>query len=176
MKAKIYAWLNELGGCASRLGLHSYLVGGAVRDMRLGKKHLDWDIAVEGDTSKLVKHLAKKHNAKIISHERFGTFILELPDGKHIDFATARSETYPRPGALPVVKFASIKDDLFRRDFTINAMAIELDGKKPGHIIDYYGSLTDLKKNICACSTKKVSATTLRGYCALQDLPRAGLK
>lgn len=152
---KLHPELTEIGRCANELGLRAYLVGGAVRDLLLKKKHLDWDIVVEVDTSKLVRRLAKKHNAKIISHERFGTFVLELPGGKHIDFATARRETYPKPGALPVVTFSTLKDDLFRRDFTINAMAMTLDGGKPGQIIDYYGSMNDLKKKSLRILHKK---------------------
>lgn len=136
--------LKEIGFWGDKLSLPVYLVGGAVRDMLVGRKKLDWDIVTEGDPVKLVKLLSEKWNAKIISHRRFGTYVLILPDGRHIDFATARKETYPSPGALPEVSFSNLIEDLYRRDFTVNAIALPLNAENRGEIIDYYGGTKDL--------------------------------
>jgi tRNA nucleotidyltransferase (CCA-adding enzyme) len=120
-------------------------VGGAVRDRLLKIPSVDIDIVAEGDPAALAGLTAKQYRAKIKHYPRFGTFVLDLPGGGHIDFATARKETYPRPGALPKVKPSKIKDDLKRRDFTINAVALALSGRKPA-LIDLYGGLKDLKE------------------------------
>jgi YfiH family protein len=115
-----------------------YLVGGAVRDLLLGRGRADVDLAVEGDAAAL----AAKLGAEPAEHERFGTAKVRL-DGHEVDVAGTRSETYPRPGALPVVSPAeSIRDDLGRRDFTINAMARPL--REPAKLIDPHGGEADL--------------------------------
>lgn len=115
-----------------------YLVGGAVRDLLLGRGRADIDLVVEGDAAALAERLG----AEVTSHERFGTAKVEL-NGHQIDIAAARSESYPQPGALPVVMGgADLADDLQRRDFTINAMAIPLRGEP--HLIDPHGGEADL--------------------------------
>ena len=115
-----------------------YLVGGAVRDLLLGRGRADIDLVVEGDAADFAARLG----GEVISHERFGTAKLTL-DGHQLDIAGARAETYPQPGALPVVQTgARLEDDLARRDFTINAMAIPLRGE-PG-LIDPHGGEADL--------------------------------
>lgn len=115
-----------------------YLVGGAVRDLLLGRGRADIDLVVEGDAGALAGRLG----AEAISHERFGTAKVKL-NGHEIDIAGARSESYPRPGALPVVEpGADLAADLRRRDFTINAMAIPLLGEP--RLIDPYGGEADL--------------------------------
>lgn len=114
-----------------------YLVGGAVRDLLLGKARTDVDVAVEGDAI----DLADRVGSKIRAHERFGTATVRLGEVT-VDLARTRSETYPRPGALPEVRPASIDADLARRDFTINAMALPLD--QPGHLLDPHGGREDL--------------------------------
>jgi tRNA nucleotidyltransferase (CCA-adding enzyme) len=107
-----------------------YLVGGAVRDLLLGRGRADIDLVVEGDATALAERLG----AEVVSHERFATAKVRL-DGHELDIASARSESYPHPGALPVVEpAATIEEDLRRRDFTINAMAIPLLGEP--HLID----------------------------------------
>jgi tRNA nucleotidyltransferase (CCA-adding enzyme) len=112
----------ELAGVRSLGGDPVYLVGGAVRDLLLGHDRADIDLVVEGDAAVLAERLG----ADVISHERFGTAKVKL-DGHEVDIASARSESYPRPGALPVVvPDAELAADLRRRDFTINAMAIPL--------------------------------------------------
>lgn len=115
-----------------------YLVGGAVRDLLLGRGRVDVDVVVEGDALALAERLA----ADAVSHERFGTAKVKL-DGHEIDIAAARAEEYPEPGALPVVQAgADLAADLRRRDFTINAMAIPLNGEP--RLIDPYGGQADL--------------------------------
>jgi tRNA nucleotidyltransferase (CCA-adding enzyme) len=115
-----------------------YLVGGAVRDLLLGRGRADIDLVVEGDAAALAERLG----AEVTSHERFGTAKVKL-DGHEVDIAAARSESYPRPGALPVVVGgADLANDLRRRDFTINAMAIPLRGEP--RLIDPHGGEADL--------------------------------
>ena len=115
-----------------------YLVGGAVRDLLLGRGRADIDIVVEGDAAALASRLG----AGVVSHERFATAKVSL-DGHEIDIATARIESYPRPGALPVVEPAArIEPDLARRDFTINAMAVALHAE--ADLIDPHGGRADL--------------------------------
>ncbi|MDX6608617.1 MAG: hypothetical protein QOF85_542 [Solirubrobacterales bacterium] len=115
-----------------------YLVGGAVRDLLLGRGRADIDLVVEGDAAALATRLG----ADVVSHERFGTAKVVL-DGHQVDIAATRSESYPRPGALPVVEVgADLAADLRRRDFTINAMAIPLHGEP--RLIDPYEGQADL--------------------------------
>jgi tRNA nucleotidyltransferase (CCA-adding enzyme) len=115
-----------------------YLVGGAVRDLLLGRGRADIDVVVVGDAARLAASLG----GEVLTHERFGTAKVRL-NGHELDIATARSESYPRPGALPVVEPATaIEDDLRRRDFTINAMAIPLHGEPL--LIDPHGGQADL--------------------------------
>jgi tRNA nucleotidyltransferase (CCA-adding enzyme) len=115
-----------------------YLVGGAVRDLLLGRGRADIDLVVEGDAAALAQRLG----AEVASHERFGTAKVKL-NGHEVDIAAARSESYPRPGALPVVEpGAELAADLRRRDFTINAMAIPLWGEP--RLIDPFGGEADL--------------------------------
>jgi tRNA nucleotidyltransferase (CCA-adding enzyme) len=124
-----------------------YLVGGVVRDLLLGIPNLDLDFVVEGDAIELAKELAQTTNAKLITHPMFNTANIKL--GKwSIDIAMARTETYTKPGALPSVKPGTLKTDLFRRDFTINAMAISLSQTKYGELVDLYGGLDDLKNKL----------------------------
>jgi tRNA nucleotidyltransferase (CCA-adding enzyme) len=118
-------------------GTPLYLVGGAVRDLLLGRERADVDVAVEGDSAALARSLGEDVRA----HERFGTATVRL-EGLVVDLATARAESYPYPGALPEVRPAGLAEDLARRDFTINAMAIPL-GREP-ELIDPHGGEADL--------------------------------
>ncbi|MCB4790561.1 MAG: CCA tRNA nucleotidyltransferase [Elusimicrobia bacterium] len=137
--------LKQISRYADKLNKHAYLVGGALRDILLKKKVLDLDIVIEGDAQGLINELSKAWKAKTIVYPEFGTYILKYKKGRHIDFATARKESYPKPGSLPKVTFSNLKDDLYRRDFTINAMALALSGTCKGRIIDYYGGQKDLE-------------------------------
>ena len=122
-----------------------YLVGGVVRDLILGKIQLDLDVVVEGDATVVAKAVAKHYGVSFRRHHAFGTATVDFDKFK-IDFATARREHYTHWGALPKVKPATLREDLFRRDFTINAMAVSLNKNNYGKLIDYYGGASDLKK------------------------------
>jgi tRNA nucleotidyltransferase (CCA-adding enzyme) len=118
----------------------AYLVGGAVRDLLLGRRRADIDVVVEGP----VDEIAHRLGGSVRSHERFATATVSV-DGLEVDLATARSETYPRPGALPEVRPATLADDLRRRDFTVNAMAWPLGGDD---LVDLHGGLADLGSGV----------------------------
>ena len=120
-----------------------YLVGGPLRDLLLNRPSLDIDTAVEGDASALARELAGATAGRVISHPAFLTATVRIP-GFHLDLITARSETYARPGALPAVRPATIREDLLRRDFTINALALRLNGPQAGEVVDLSGGLDDL--------------------------------
>jgi tRNA nucleotidyltransferase (CCA-adding enzyme) len=120
-------------------------VGGFVRDLLMAQSNLDIDIVVEGDGIAFAQAFAAAENGSVKRHQQFGTAVVSLPDGYKIDVATARTEIYEHPGALPSVKPGSIKDDLRRRDFTINAMAIELNEDRFGELVDFFGGRLDTK-------------------------------
>lgn len=131
-----------------------YLVGGIVRDILLGEKVFDIDVVVEADAIDFAKYLSKCFNARCVTYNAFGTASLFLSSVR-IDFVTARSEIYKYPGALPTVKKGALIEDLFRRDFTINAMALSLNKNSLGALIDPYNGLEDLKKKkICVLHDK----------------------
>lgn len=127
-----------------------YLVGGFVRDLVLGLPPTDFDLVVEGDAIALARTLAAQYGGKVTSHLRFGTAQWFPPDSDQrvLDFISTRSETYKHPAALPTVKPGSLTDDLLRRDFTINTLALRLDGKHWGELHDGLGGLEDLKKGL----------------------------
>jgi len=138
--------VRSVGRLAQAHGMKAYLVGGPVRDLVLKHPHIDLDFTVEGNAIRLADSFAQAHRgAHVVRHPAFKTAAVRLADGILVDFATARSETYTRGGAFPKVKPSGIKDDLFRRDFTINAMAVSLDPMTWGKIVDPYDGLADLK-------------------------------
>ena len=109
-----------------------YLVGGTVRDILLGEESFDVDIAVEGDAIAFAYALAEALDGRATPHRRFGTAVVSYGDGERVDVVTTRTEFYDAPGALPTVERAGLREDLFRRDFTINAMAASLArGSRP---------------------------------------------
>jgi len=130
---------------ADELGYGAYLVGGFVRDLLLRVPNLDLDIVIEGDGIKFAYVLAETLGGRVNAHEKFATAVVVLQDGRRIDVATARMEYYPEPAALPEVKMGSIKRDLYRRDFTINAMAIKISQEDAYTLIDFFGGQRDLK-------------------------------
>lgn len=132
---------------ASGLGQELYIVGGVVRDLLLGRANLDFDLVVEGDAIQLAQKIAKGSQAKLTIHSRFGTAKLKYP-GFSLDLATARSESYSKPGALPTIKPGNLKDDLKRRDFSINAMALHLNPQHFGELIDSYHGKDDLENRL----------------------------
>jgi len=121
-----------------------YLVGGTVRDILLAERSFDVDIAVEGDAIALAQALADALGGRVRAHEKFGTAVVVYGDGDRVDVVTARTEFYDAPAALPSVEHASIREDLFRRDFTINAMAVSLKGDDYGRLVDPFGGRVDL--------------------------------
>jgi tRNA nucleotidyltransferase (CCA-adding enzyme) len=137
-------FMQVAGEVAHSQGEALYLVGGVVRDLLLGQSNFDLDLVVEGDAISLAQQLARTKQGKITVHPRFSTAKLRW-NGWSVDLATARSESYAKPGALPTIKPGSISSDLARRDFTINAMAIELNSDRFGQLIDLYGGQNDLE-------------------------------
>jgi len=122
-----------------------YLVGGSVRDILLGEPNFDVDIVVEGDAIALAKQLAKKLDGRTRAHRTFGTAVVLYGDDGRVDVVTARSESYHAPAVLPTVEPGTIDEDLHRRDFTINAMAVSLKGDAVGDLVDPFGGRTDLQ-------------------------------
>jgi len=126
-----------------------WLVGGAVRDALLGlRPGTDLDLVVDGDALPVASRLAPALGARLVVHPRFGTAALELPGGVSVDLATARRERYPAPGALPEVEPGTLDDDLARRDFTINAMALGVAGAAEGDLRDPHGGVRDLRARV----------------------------
>jgi tRNA nucleotidyltransferase (CCA-adding enzyme) len=120
-----------------------YLVGGAVRDALLGHPSYDLDLVVEGDVTSFAQRLADRLDGRYQTHDAFGTAVVEF-EGGEIDIATARTETYKEPAALPDVSFATLEEDLARRDFTINAIAASLAEEDFGRVIDPHEGRADL--------------------------------
>jgi tRNA nucleotidyltransferase (CCA-adding enzyme) len=120
-----------------------FLVGGTVRDLLLGRASFDVDITVEGDALAFARGLG----GEVTAHGRFGTAVVRFTDGRHVDVVTARRETYSGPGALPDVEAGTIEDDLARRDFTVNAMAVSL-GEDFGRLVDPHGGRADLEARV----------------------------
>ena len=139
--------IRAAGELAADKGQSLYLVGGAVRDLFLGRPNLDLDLVLEGDAPSLARELAKLRGGKVLTHPRFCTATISQGTIS-LDLVTARSETYAKSGALPAVKPGTIQDDLFRRDFTINAMAAHLDPARFGELVDPYGGKGDLDRSL----------------------------
>src|SRR5712692_7481220 len=148
LPAKIFKRLQEIGRLADATSMSAYLVGGLVRDLLLGRQNLDVDIAVEGDGMAFARRLADRYGAGLKVFDRFATALVVFPDGFKLDVATARCESYAHPTALPTVEPSSIKDDLYRRDFTINALAIRLKASHFGELVDFYGGQRDLERKV----------------------------
>lgn len=129
---------------AEKLSLNIFLVGGFVRDLLLGIENLDIDIVVEGDGILFAENLAAQTRSKLITHDKFKTAIVFTKHYK-VDIASTRVEFYTRPAALPTVWESSLKQDLYRRDFTVNALAVQINRRGFGKIMDYFGGARDLK-------------------------------
>ena len=140
--------LREVGRLAQSRGMSVYLVGGPVRDLLLGRQQLDLDVAVEGDGPQFAQACAQMLGAAVTVHEAFMTAVLALPGGRRIDIATARRETYEHPGALPTVEPAPLAEDLARRDFTINALAVGLNPEQWGQLHDPFDGRGDLQAGL----------------------------
>ncbi len=142
---RIQSLLRSAGTVADGVGTKVYTVGGFVRDLLLRHANLDVDLVVEGDGIAYAEALARQVAGKVTSHRTFGTAVLTLPDGFKMDVATARTEYYEYPAALPTVEHSSIKMDLYRRDFTINTLAVCLNGDRYGELLDFFGAQQDLR-------------------------------
>ncbi len=123
-----------------------YLVGGSVRDVLLGARSFDIDIAVEGDAIGLAEELARLLHGRIRAHEKFGTAVVLYGEEARVDVVTTRTEFYDAPAALPSVEHANIREDLFRRDFTVNAMAVSLKAEDYGRLVDPFGGRGDVSE------------------------------
>ncbi len=142
---ELFEMVKKIGELADREGVNAYIVGGFVRDLVIGRKNFDIDIVIEGDATLFAKRLAKAFNAKIHTFDRFKTATVIFKNGMRIDFASARTEIYRAPGALPEVDMAPLKKDLMRRDFTINTLAVKINAKEFGKLIDFFGGLKDIR-------------------------------
>jgi tRNA nucleotidyltransferase (CCA-adding enzyme) len=165
----------------SRLPL--YIIGGSVRDLILGAAFKDLDLTVEGNAIALARSLAKQYGGKVTAHSKFGTAKWFLPkdlqteSSDTLDFISARSEIYKHPAALPTVKMGSMDDDIRRRDFTINTLAIRLDGAHFGHLRDDLNGMDDLKNGIVRALHKgSFIDDPTRMYRAVRYAERYGFK
>jgi len=138
--------IKRIGKEADLMNKPAYLVGGSVRDLIFSRKNFDIDIVIEGNAIALAKVLAKGLNASLKIYKQFRTATLTVPNFGRIDLASARKEMYPYAGSLPKVCSGKLYDDLFRRDFTINTMAIGITRDYFGALIDRFGGLEDLKR------------------------------
>jgi tRNA nucleotidyltransferase (CCA-adding enzyme) len=125
-----------------------YVVGGTVRDILLGEENFDVDIAVEGDAIAFARALARELRGRVTPHEKFGTAVVKYGDAGRVDVVTTRTEFYDAPGALPTVERAGLREDLYRRDFTINAMAASLKPADFGRLVDPFGGREDLDNRV----------------------------
>jgi tRNA nucleotidyltransferase (CCA-adding enzyme) len=132
---RLVVFLQLVGRKAADRNEKAYLVGGVVRDLLLDNDNYDIDLTVEGDAVELAREMMGKDSGKITIHKQFNTAKIKWQDW-NIDFVTARSEKYPKPGALPDITPGSLEEDLQRRDFTVNAMAVGLTGKDYGMLHD----------------------------------------
>jgi tRNA nucleotidyltransferase (CCA-adding enzyme) len=143
---KVTTVLKHIGRLANSFGYTAFVVGGLVRDLLLGCKNLDLDIVIEPNAMDFGRILSKDLGGTLVVHKKFGTCTVFMKNGMKIDLATARKETYEKPAALPTVEFSSLKNDLIRRDFTINAMAASLNKENFGQLIDFFGGEADLAR------------------------------
>ncbi len=144
---KILEKFHILGDIADKLGYKLYVVGGFVRDLMLRRENFDVDLVIEGNGIRFAKYLFHHLDIveKIRTYEKFKTAKIFFKDGFVFDLATARLEYYKKPGSLPVVEKSSLKMDLYRRDFTINTLAIDITKSHFGELIDFFGGVKDIK-------------------------------
>ncbi len=138
--------LEQLGKTGDELGVSVHAVGGFVRDLILGVSNLDLDITVEGDGIFFAETFGARNGCRVRPHHAFGTAVLVFPDGRKLDVASTRLEYYDSPGVLPTVERASLRHDLYRRDFTINTLALCLNRDRFGILLDFFGAQKDLQE------------------------------
>lgn len=185
------AVLRLVAESAQRLSMPLYAVGGLPRDLILGRPPQDIDLVVEGDAILLAGELASEHGGSVMAHRRFGTAVWSRPSprrdpqgaatamysGLSLDLAMARTETYPHAGQLPRVRAGSILDDLHRRDFTINAIAVRIDGAQFGDVLDPVGGIEDLhRKRIRVLHDGSFADDPTRMYRAVRYEQRLGFQ
>ncbi|MBV5267794.1 MAG: CBS domain-containing protein, partial [Burkholderiaceae bacterium] len=146
LPGRVMDLLKTIGEVASQLGVGAYVVGGFVRDMFLYRPNDDMDIVIEGDGIAFARAYAARCNARVHTHASFGTAVITLSDKFKIDVASARMEYYKFPTAMPIVEMSSIKLDLFRRDFTINTLSVQLNPERFGILIDFFSAQKDIKE------------------------------
>jgi tRNA nucleotidyltransferase (CCA-adding enzyme) len=144
----IYRRIETIAAVSRRYQIPVYLVGGIVRDLLLGRENRDLDLVVEGDGPHFACLLAEELGGRVRVHEAFLTAVVVDPEGFHVDVATARSEFYRAPAALPEVQTSPLRQDLFRRDFTINALAVRLGPEPSPELIDFFGGRRDLDNGL----------------------------
>lgn len=138
--------LRQVGTIADQKKLGVYLIGGIVRDFLLNRQNEDIDLVVEGDGIEFAKELAYQIGGDVKTHDSFGTATWTTPTDMKVDVVTCRTEYYTVPGALPTVQPSNIREDLRRRDFTINAMALRLNKRSFGDVLDYFQGQEDIAK------------------------------
>jgi tRNA nucleotidyltransferase (CCA-adding enzyme) len=147
LSSKVMSLLKSVSEVSKQRSEEVFLVGGIVRDLILGFSNQDVDLVVLGDGIEFAKTLATICGGHISAHQRFGTAVMVMPDGFHVDIVSARKESYDKPGALPTVQLGSLRADLYRRDFTINTLAINLTEGKFGQLVDYFGGIKDINNS-----------------------------
>ncbi len=173
---EIFEAFKLAGEVGRSLGMDVYLVGGSVRDMMRGRENLDIDLVVEGDGIEFSRAMTERLGGRMKSHERFRT--AKIIAGKlRLDVATARTEYYESPAALPRVEMSSIKKDLYRRDFTVNTLAVKLSDPEFGRLVDYFGGMRDLKdKTIRVLHNLSLVEDPTRAFRAVRFAERFGFK
>lgn len=173
---EIHNLLRLSGEVAEGLGFNAYLVGGSVRDLLRGEENLDLDIVIEGDGIAFARAFGEKLHAKVRTHQKFGTAQI-FADRVKLDVATARTEYYESPASLPKVETSSIKKDLYRRDFTINTLAVKLNLRDFGLLIDFFGGQRDLReKSIRVLHNLSFVEDPTRAFRAIRFAERFGFK
>ena len=142
----LYQLLQKIGKAADEFNVNAYMIGGIVRDLILERENDDIDVVIEGDGIAFAKFLVEKYGGEVKIHESFGTSTWTHPNGTLIDITTSRFEYYDHPAALPTVEHSNLREDLYRRDFTINAMAIQLNEPFFGEIIDFFNGREHLAR------------------------------
>lgn len=140
-------WVRAASGVAEELSCEAYVVGGVVRDLLLGRESRDMDLTLIGDASRFAERLAERLDGEVVARSQFMTYKISLGEAV-LDVATARRETYERPGALPSVSPGTLQDDLARRDISINAMAVALDEGMSDGPIDPFNGRDDLRAGL----------------------------
>lgn len=147
LQEQVSAMLRKLGERASMMGVRAYVVGGFVRDLLLGRRNEDLDIVIEGDAVAFLESWIRD-GCRVAIHQRFRTGTIIFLDGRKVDVATARREYYEYPVAQPRVSIDSLKHDLYRRDYSVNAMAISINREGWGVLVDYFAGRQDVRSRM----------------------------